>query len=212
MSKLLKSQALVGLYQGRNAVPAVGVLRIANNVADTETITIGTTVFEVDTDDTITAGRIAVDCSGGVTPTLFGTAFVAAVNGAGLGLTAYKVSANIVVVYDATPGKGGTIATTETLAGADNGWAAATLARNGELQTAKNVAMQERTCNALEDTLEVMVFAFPFTVTGKLVQVRRAGVIRAWDGAVSVAGGVVILSSTGTTDIDENDVVTVLAY
>lgn len=208
-----RSQRLAQDSLFRNSIPALGTLRIASNVADGETITIGSTVFEVDTNSAITAGRVAVDCSGGVTPTLFGDAFVAAVNAqTGLGVKAYKVSANIVVLYDAKPGRGATLATTETLAGANNGFAATTLVRTGPPQSAANVAIQQRACNALEDTLEVMAFYFPFTVASVLVQVRRAGVIRAWDGAVTApSGGIVVLSSSGTTDIDENDVVTVVA-
>lgn len=210
---MLKSQLFAKESQRRQAEPAVGILRIANNVADGETITVGSTVFEVDTNAAITAGRVAVDCSGGVTPTLFGTAFVAAFNAQQLGLKAYKVSANVVVIYDHNPGPGATLATTETLAGANNGWGAATLVRVGEPTTAKNVVMQSRAANAVEDSAEVMVFAFPFTPTEFTVSVRTAaGVAKAWDGAATIAGNLIILTSSGTTDIDDTDVVTVTAH
>ncbi len=46
---------------------AVNVLRVASAVADTETITIGSDVYEVDVGDGITAGRILVDLSAGGT-------------------------------------------------------------------------------------------------------------------------------------------------
>lgn len=210
-----RSQRLAQDELLRLSIAAIGILRIASNVADGETITIGSTVFEVDTaadPGAITAGRVRVNCNAAVTPTEFGTQFVAAVNAQGLGVKAYKVSANVVVVYDEKPGRGQTLATTETLAGANNGWGASTLVRIGPPQSAKNVAIQQRACNAVEDAAEVMAFYFPFTVASALVQVRRSGVIRAWDGAVTTpSGGVVVLTSSGTTDIDENDVVTVVA-
>jgi len=212
MRFLKKVSDIVRRLHVRAAAPTVGILRIASNVADGETITVGTTVFEVDTNAAITAGRVAVDCSGGVTPTLFGTAFVAAFNAQNLGLLAVKISANVVVIYDNTPGGGATLATTETLAGANNGWGAATLVKVGVPQDEFSTVIQSRAANAVEEAAEVMVFGFPFAPTAYTVDVRTAaGVARAWDGAVTVSGNLLVLTSSGTTDIVNTNVVTVVA-
>lgn len=48
-----------------NAVAAYEVLTITGTTADTQTVTVGSTVYEFDTNDTITDGRVQVDISGG---------------------------------------------------------------------------------------------------------------------------------------------------
>jgi hypothetical protein len=77
---------------------AMNVLRLASNVADAETITIGTEVYEIDTavaPGVITAGNIRVDCNAGVTPAVAAPAIVAAINAnTKLGLTALAISVN----------------------------------------------------------------------------------------------------------------------
>src|SRR6476469_2980660 len=82
---------------------AVNVLRLAANVADAETITIGSEVYEIDTaadPGAITAGRIRVNCFAGVTPTIASAAIVAAINANTLlGLTAVAISVNEILVY-----------------------------------------------------------------------------------------------------------------
>ena len=54
---------------------AIGVLRVGSAVEDAETVSIGADVYEVDThdDETITAGRIRLDLSGGSTVKAQGT-------------------------------------------------------------------------------------------------------------------------------------------
>ena len=64
---------------GRKRV-AQNILRLGANVADAETITIGRDVFELDTNSTSTAGNIAVNVNGNLTPTLAGPLIVAAIN------------------------------------------------------------------------------------------------------------------------------------
>jgi hypothetical protein len=59
-----KPLSIVKGNQGRAAALSVGTLRVAAAVKEGETVTIGTTVFEVDTNGSITAGRVAVDLSG----------------------------------------------------------------------------------------------------------------------------------------------------
>jgi hypothetical protein len=55
------SLSIVRNNQTRAAALSVGTLRVAAAVKDGETVTIGSTVYEVDTDGQVTAGRVAVD-------------------------------------------------------------------------------------------------------------------------------------------------------
>src|SRR6187551_1532071 len=45
------------------SAPTMAYLRVASSVAEAETVTIGSTIFEVDTDDTVTGSNIPVDLS-----------------------------------------------------------------------------------------------------------------------------------------------------
>src|SRR3954470_11618086 len=113
-------------FRGRRAV---NVLRLASNVADAETITIGGEVYEIDTaadPGAITAGNIRVNCNAGVTPTIASAAIVAAINAnTKLGLTAVAISVNEILVFTNNDASGLALPCAETLAGANNAWATA---------------------------------------------------------------------------------------
>jgi hypothetical protein len=108
---------------------AMNVLRLASNVADAETITIGSEVYEIDTaaaPGAITAGNIRVDCNAGVTPAIASAAIVAAINAnTKYGLTALAISVNEILVFANSDSSPITLPCAETLAGANNAWAAA---------------------------------------------------------------------------------------
>src|SRR5512136_281077 len=108
----------------RRGRPAVNVLRIAANVADGETVTIGNDVFEFDSNSTYTAGRIQVAIAG-LTPTLATPALVAAINNNSTHrLLAIQISVNeVLVVTRDDAGCVGALACSETMAGANNQWA-----------------------------------------------------------------------------------------
>src|SRR6185436_14624841 len=98
---------------------AMNVLRLASNVADGETITIGAEVYEIDTaaaPGAVTAGNIRVDCNAGVTPTIASASIVAAINAnTRLGLTAVGISVNEILVFTNSDSSGIGIACSETL-------------------------------------------------------------------------------------------------
>lgn len=214
------------LYMGRNHIskvrnlmargksPSMNILRLASDVADTETVTINGVVFEFDTVPTsVTSGRTSVDVSAGVTPTLAGTALTTAINASSCGMRAVKISASEVLVYSAS-GSNTAFATTETLAGANNVWAAAT-AFGGSAQPSEVPVpvILSRVPTATEVTLQTFHFPLNFNPTAVTLQIRTsAGVIRAWDGAITIAANVVSISSSGSTDIAASDVVTILAF
>ena len=191
------------------------VLRLASNVADTETVTIGSEVYEVDTaadPGALTgAGNFRVNCSAGVTPTIASAALVAAINAnTQQGIVAKAISVNEVLIATKVGVAGRQLACAETLAGANNAWAAASM--YGGSDVFKGVQLQGRAVNATEVALAAMRFAFPFNPVSALVQVRTsAGAPKAWGGTTTLTADRVDLANTGSTDLAATDVVTVFA-
>src|SRR4051812_38373105 len=108
---------------------AMNVLRLASNVADAETITIGSEIYEIDTaaaPGAVATGNIRVDCNAGVTPAIASAAFVAALNAnTKYGLTAVAISTNEILVFTNSDSSPIALPCAEALAGANNAWAAA---------------------------------------------------------------------------------------
>lgn len=191
--------------------PAMNVLRIAVNVADTETVTIGRDVYEFDSNATFTPGRIRV-VTATVTPVVASAALAAAINASGTqGLVATVISANEVLIVSRVGGATGAVACTETMAGVGNGWGAATM-YPGSDDGASQQMLQSRVVNATEVTLTTVHFLFPFTVVGAIVQITRSGVTLAFNGAVTISGKMVTVGvGTSTGDFQAGDMVNVLA-
>lgn len=188
------------------------VLRLASNVTDGETVTIGNEVYEIDTDPaTVVSGNILVNCSGGVTPLLAGAALAAAITAnTQQGIVAKALSANEILIATKIGAAGRALACSETLAGANNSWAAAVM--YGGSDTFKGLQLQARAANATEVALGVMRFAFPFNPVSAIVQVRTsAGVPKAWGGLTNFAGDRIDLANTGSTDWAVSDIATVFA-
>jgi phage tail sheath gpL-like len=124
MARIYRKQIIAGeklvLPSGTpvDAVAATGVLTFSGVTADGETVTIGSHVYEFDTDDDIDAGHIAVDISGGATAAASCTALVAAINGdAGAVVIAAEGDGDTVNLTAKVKGAAGNeIATTETCA------------------------------------------------------------------------------------------------
>ena len=188
------------------------ILRLASNVTDGETVTIGNEVYEIDTDPTtVVAGNILVNCSGGVTPVLAGATLVAAINAnTQQGIVAKAITANEILIATKVGVAGRALACSETLAGANNAWAAALM--YGGSDVFKAVQLQSRAANATEVALTAMRFDFPFNPVSALVQVRTAaGALKTWGGTTTLTGDRVDLANTGATDWAATDVVTVFA-
>lgn len=114
-------------------VKAVGTLTFTGVVADTQTVTIGSEVYEFDTTGAVTAGRILVDVSGGVTASDAVTALVAAITANSAIVTAVDGTGDTVVVtYKWVGTDGNSIATTETLT--NGSWGDTTL-KTGQFAT-----------------------------------------------------------------------------
>jgi hypothetical protein len=205
MKPLTDFKATAGL--GRRAM---NVLRLAANVADGETITLGGVVFEFDSNATYTAGRIPIPVTT-LTPTAVAPLIVSAIN-ANTPYLATAISVNeILVVGRDGAAPTGAVACSETMAGAGNAWSSATMVP-GAADGTVALALQQRAAVAQDVTLGHLLFAFPFAVAAVQVDVRTsAGVAKAWDGAVTFSGGVVTVDNSGTTDFAAGDVVAVLA-
>src|SRR3954468_1148150 len=194
---------------------AMNVLRLASNVADAETITIGSEVYEIDTaaaPGAIAAGNIRVDCNAGVTPTIASAAIVAAINAnTKYGLTAVAISVNEVLVFGNSDSSPIALPCSETLAGANNAWAVAAF-YGGEASGIRGLRAAQRSPNAQEVAIGNMHFVFPFAVLAVLVQVRSStGAAKAWDGVTTISGARVSLDNAGATDWAATDNVVVLA-
>lgn len=194
---------------------AVNVYRLASNVADAETITIGADVYEFKTSGSAGAGHIKVDASGGVTPTLMSTALVAAIIASATEkVTAVRISANEILLIATNPGAV-TIACTSTLAGANNAWAAAAM-YGGRAGGIRKFSVQKRVPTAAEVALGNMHFAFDFVPA---VAICFVTVTATPDLAVAHDGGVTIdntnkkitVDNAGSTDWTASHTLSVLA-
>lgn len=210
MSKTLS--ALKAAFAGG---PMINVLRLASDVADAETITIGSRVYEIDTASTatITAGNIRVNCNAGVTPTIASAAIVAAINGnADSEVLAVAISVNEILIWT-KPGKAQPLACTETLAGTNNAWAAAAMFAATSTAANGGLEMGARVPTATEVAVGNMHFQFNFAPACAIavVRVTSSGVLKAHDGALTISGNRVTLNNAGSTDWAATDTVTVLA-
>lgn len=198
-----------------NRLP-VNTLRVASAVADAETVTIGSVVFEVDTaadPGAITAGRTRLNLSAAQTAAAFTTALEAAINATnvlGFRVKASRISAGEVLCVNY---QGSALAVAETLAGTNNAWASATFYGGADSLESKRASLiQARAANATEAALETMHFVFPFSPGAVAVQVRSAaGVLKAFDGAVNAAAAIVTVASAGSVDVAATDIVTIIA-
>jgi len=111
-----------------NAVSATGTLTFSGVVADGQIVTIGSRIYEFDTDSSVTEGRVAVDVSGGVTASAAVTALVTSITGdASAVVTAVDGAGDTVVVTAKTKGTvGNAYASTETCT--NGSWGTTTLA------------------------------------------------------------------------------------
>ncbi|MGH9462013.1 MAG: hypothetical protein ACRD1X_12390 [Vicinamibacteria bacterium] len=192
---------------------AVNVLRVASNVADEETVTIGADVYEFDrAADGVTAGRIAVTGHANDTPAAATNALITAVNASGTELVAaVDIGDNeVLIVADAVGAV--VLACAESLGGANNGWASATM-YGGAAAALKALSVQRRVPNAAEVALGNMHFAFSFepVVVALLVYpTATPGEAKAFDGAVSVVGNVATVVDDGAVNLAETDTVVLI--
>lgn len=189
----------------------LNILRLASDVADTETVSIGGTVFEFDRSaNGVTAGRVAVTGHSDDTPANASTALVTAINATtSCPMSAVKIGSNEVLLISKAYGAMGH-ACTETLAGSNNAFAAST-SYGGRAPGGARHAVAARVPTSTEVALGTLQFPLSFVPSSYNVQVRvtSTGVVKAWDGAVTVdsTNKVLKMDNAGSTDWAATDTV-----
>jgi hypothetical protein len=191
---------------------AMNVLRLASNVANTETVLIGDDTYEFSNDGAVTAGRILVDVTGDLTPSNASTKLVAAINASGTeDVYAYRISANEVLIVSKAVGAVA-LACSETLGGTDNAWAAATM-YGGKAGGPRRHNMQSRVPLAHEVALGNMHFKFDFLPQNVIVFVAPTatpGAWKLWDGTPTITDNRVTIGNGGSVDWAATDTVYVI--
>lgn len=202
----MKKLALLSALAAAQSVLAHNLLRFPTVAANNETVTIGAVTYTFKT----SPAAVATEVDHGADAAASRANLLAKINANQDDASIAVAVTNGLLVLN---GNGHSpLATTETLAGANNGWAAATMFGGRAVDTLKASVLASRAATAVEEAMELMVFPLTFTPTAFLVQVRTAaGAAKAWDGTATIVGNRIHLTSGGTTDIAATDVVTVLA-
>lgn len=182
---------------------AVGLIRVAADVADTETVTIGSDVYEFDrAANGVTAGRIAVVGHADDTPANATNALISTINARGSEpITAIDHDANtIILVADAVGVV--TDALAEALAGANNTIDPAMA--GGAAAGSLRAVITKRVPTTVEVALGLLVVACPFTPRLVQIQVQTTstGALVAWDGGwtLDTTDNLVKINNGGSVD------------
>jgi hypothetical protein len=192
-----------------------GLLRLTTIAADTEEVVIGTETFTC-----VAADPDVFEFIPGANADASATNLAASINAnTTQPITAYAVASVGVVVFHDLPGSFA-LATTTTLAGANNAWSAATMLggtnvpANGQLRTSDAVS---RVPTAVEVGVGQLTQKFGFEPTSYLVAVRvtATGVVKAWDGKAGIDPNdarAITINNAGSVDWAATDTVTILAF
>lgn len=193
------------------AVLDVDTIRVARARAGTAIAT-HALAADIFTSNAAPASNIPIGLVTTLTPTVASAAIVNAINDyTTQEIAAVAISVNEILIRTKVGAVPRALACTETLAGANNVFAAATM-YGATAQTIPGFAIVGRAANATEVALDHMLFFFPFTPAGLIVQVRTsAGALKTWDGAITASSGLVTVTNGGSSDWAATDVVTVLA-
>lgn len=188
---------------GDAGIYEINSLRVASNVADTETVLVGSQTYEFDrAANGVVAGRIPVVGHADDTPNNALTALETTINAdPNSEVNAIKISANELLVISKTPGQK-SIQCSETLAGVNNAWGAANT-YGGRKAGTRTYSKLRRVPTAQEVALGVMHFIFDFTPVLqdiRVVSTATPGVSVAWDGAVTISGRRLTIDNAGATD------------
>jgi hypothetical protein len=179
------------------------------------TIAVHADVQNILAGDGIAVGStVAVGNDGTLTPAANTPALVDDINTVGTeAITATAVTNNHVHLQaDAV---GAVVTAISTTMGGVNNTVAAAAMYGGKAAGMQNFAVQSRVPNAVEVVVDKMIFEFPFTPATVRVAVfvtATPGLIKDWDGAVTIASGRVTVDNTAATDWATTDTVQVLAH
>lgn len=197
------------------AVFAQARIRIAVNVADTETVTIGDDVYEFDrAEGGVVAGNIAVIGHADDTPANASNALVATINASGTEpVRAVDIGVNDILLL-CTVASGYAAACAETMGGAGNEIDAAFY--GGFASATAPIVVFDVVPSALEVSAGSLVLPVDFVANGAMViaVVSATGVPFAYDGAVDVdaTNKTVTLDNSGVADFAVTHTLQVLVY
>lgn len=124
-----------------NSISATGVFTITSTVADAETVTIGTEVYEFKVSGSPLAGHIKVDISGGATATLSATALITAITANSVLVSAVTGGIGIANITAKVAGVlANSYATTKVLV--NGSWGAMTLLGGIDATVTTNIGIQ----------------------------------------------------------------------
>jgi hypothetical protein len=204
--------ALQSLLDGMHAgVKAQALVHIAADVADGETITLGSHVYEFKASGSASAGRIKVDVSAGLTPATATDALIVAINANETDWTAIDLGANDVLIAATAVGVTA-VALAETMAGSNNVVSAVSNATYGGSGGGnRKIVWGERVPTAAEVTAGMLLIPLDFAPGAVLVHVRvtSTGAAKAWDGVATkdTTNNFVKLDNAGSTDWAATDTV-----
>jgi hypothetical protein len=197
-------------------VTPFGLVLFGAAVADEETITIGSDVYEFDTGDgdgTYTATNIRVDVSGGATASAAAAALKAAINAntAGGVTAADGAGDSLVLTFTGVGAGNGTLAITETMAQAGN------LVQSIGQGLGYGVGSYKYVADAVDVAEGQIVLDFTpppgktlYDTSVSVVSVSDGTVTKkAWDGAVAIATNVATIDNSGSTDWAAADILLV---
>jgi hypothetical protein len=171
-------------------------------------------------DGIVGGSTIAVGLVATLTPTAFMPALVDDINNDGtLNLKASQITVNHLLLESADA-PGGTVAASttavacsETLTGANNAWANATMV-NGKAAGARSVAMFTHTVLQVEEDLALLILSLPFNPTGYIVQAYDAnGVFKGTlSDKITISGNRIQYDFFGATNLVATDKVMVVAW
>jgi len=201
------------IVDGMAGVHARGHIRIAANVADAETVTIGDDVYEFDrTANGVVAGNIAVTGHADDTPANATDALIVAINTRDNMVKAVDLGVNDILIVAKSANVNETVMS-ETMGGAGNVVDGALYA--GSDSTLVQVHATQVVVTANEVAAGEAVIPLTFTPTEAIVVVRdAAGALVAWNGAVTLdaTNDFVRIDNGGVTNFSATDVLNVLVW
>lgn len=155
---------------------------------------------------------VAVGLAGTLTPADFIPALVADAEEHGAEPILFEELGTDGVLLEADEVGALTTACTETLAGAGNAFASATMF-GGRAAGVRQMSVQTRVPTAVEITMGLMYFSFDFVPSVKQIAVNvtaTPGVASGWDGSFSIDGNRVVLADDGAVNWDGTETVTLV--
>lgn len=190
-----------------------GAVVFADAVSDGETVVIGDTTYEFDTDDDYTAGNIQVDVSGGATAADAAAALKTAINASDPVVDAAdgETSNVLILTPSAAAATDMTVTVTETLEAAGNiasdvaNGVSLCIGSFGYVATAADVAEGQVALTITPPGTRTLIDALVAVCSVSDGAVTK----KAWDGGYTIDSGVITITNAGSTDWAAGDYIVI---